>query len=235
MVNSAKNIVQWMGENAALLSVAVTLLLFFLSKKKENDLKTYETKKTEYAKLISLFEKIFSGVQTKKDIVNSMSQKEFYNVGSSLAIFGSRKLYKTYCLYRELSINTHWQSLKYYDENMLIFLWGEMYQIMRKEIGLNRGMQYVDVPNIMFFILNDITKPEYRKKYYEFRYKKMVYRTLIFMSKIDENLPIVWIWNCIIKPPFFILRGIFHMVIKKVFVEPICLMMKKNNWKKHKK
>lgn len=234
-INTVKNIVRWMGENAALLSVAVTLLLFFLSKKKENDLKTYETKKAEYAKLISLFEKIFSGVQNKDDIVHFMSQKEFYNVGSSLAIFGSRKLYKTYCLYRELSINEQWKSLKYYDENMIIFLWGEMYQIMRKEIGLNRGTQYVDVPNIMFFILNDMTKPEYRKKYYEFKYKKMVYKTLIFMSKINENLPIVWVWNCIIKPPFFILRGILHMFIKKVFVEPICLTIKKGDVKKHDK
>lgn len=44
-IEGAKDIVQWMADNAALLSVAATLLLFFLSKKKENGLKIYETKK----------------------------------------------------------------------------------------------------------------------------------------------------------------------------------------------
>ena len=117
-------------------------------------------------------------------IAKSMSQKEFYNVGSSLAIFGSKKLYKTYCLYRELAVNENWQKVKYYDKDMLIFLWGEMYQIMRKEIGLNTATQYVDVPDIMFFILNDITKPEYRKKYYQFKYRKMVFKILIFLFHI---------------------------------------------------
>ena len=42
-IEGAKDIVQWMADNAALLSVAATLLLFFLSKKKENGLKIYET------------------------------------------------------------------------------------------------------------------------------------------------------------------------------------------------
>ncbi|MCD7837248.1 MAG: hypothetical protein LUG83_11540 [Lachnospiraceae bacterium] len=91
-IEGVKDIVQWMTENAALLSVAVTLLLFFLSKEKENELKIYETKKSKYLKLIGLFEKLFSGVKDKKDIAKSMSQKEFYNVGSSLAIFGSKKI-----------------------------------------------------------------------------------------------------------------------------------------------
>jgi len=156
-----------------------------------------------------------------------MSQKEFYNVGSSLAIFGSKKLYKTYCLYRELAVNENWQKVKYYDKDMLIFLWGEMYQIMRKEIGLNTATQYVDVPDIMFFILNDITKPEYRKKYYQFKYRKMVFKILIFAAKIDEDLPTVWLWNCIIKPPIFVIYSIIHMCIKKVIVNPVRFVIRK--------
>lgn len=101
-IEGAKDIVQWMADNAALLSVAAYFYCsFFLARKKKMDWKYIWNKKTEYMKLIGLFEKLFSGVKDKKDIAKSMSQKEFYNVGSSLAIFGSKKLYKTYCLYRE--------------------------------------------------------------------------------------------------------------------------------------
>ena len=98
---------------------------------------------------------------------------------------------------------------------------------MRKEIGLNTATQYVDVPDIMFFILNDITKPEYRKKYYQFKYRKIVFKILIFAAKIDEDLPTVWLWNCIIKPPIFVIYSIIHMCIKKVIVNPVRFVIRK--------
>lgn len=72
LIERGLQVIRWMGNNAALISVAVTLLLFFHSKKKENELKIYETKKNEYAKLIDFFQKTFSPAKKKEDIINSM-------------------------------------------------------------------------------------------------------------------------------------------------------------------
>lgn len=146
----------------ALLSVAVTVLLFVLGKRKENQLKIYETKKEQYAKLLDFYKKLFSKSSNAKDLAKSLSKEDFYELGSSLAVYGSRKMYRKYCFWRELTVNEHWQSQKYYSNDMMIFIIGEMYQIMRKEIGLNKGLQRFDVPNMLLFMLNDITKPEYR-------------------------------------------------------------------------
>ena len=212
IINKLKeNLLDITSAQVALLSVAVTLFLFFLGKKKENELKSYEIRKENYTYLLNLFKELFVNADGSKASL-SFTKEQFYDVGSSLAIYGSKKLYNKYRLYREIVINENIQKLKFYDETISLFLFGEMYQLMRKEIGLNKDLIKINVPSLMVFFLNDITQPENRKKYYQYKYKVFKIQTLMFINKIDSCLFLSWILNCIIKPIFLVISMFVYII-----------------------
>lgn len=209
------------ADQLALISLLVTFLIFIINKSKENKLKIYETRKEEYKKLLSLFQKMFSGIDDTSKLLKDKNVKQlFIDVGTSLAVFGSKKLYKTYCFYRRLSNDEHLQKTKWYSNEMIIFTLGEMYQIMRREIGLNRDFISLDVPEVLSFVLNDITKPDYKKKYYQYHFNKLVLKTIIFWGKIDSHLPLCWVWNYIVKPLFFFIWMIIYIPIRLLILTP---------------
>lgn len=208
------------AEQITLISILVTLVLFTIGKYHENRLRTYETRKEQYAKLMEFFQNIFSSDGSKKNILDRIDKKKYFEVGASLAIFGSRRLYKTYCFYRMLAIDENIQKTKWYEKDMMVYVLGEMYQIMRKEIGQNKGFSQVDVPNILLFAINDMTKPEYQKKYYRYKYNKFVLKTLIFFGKLD-SLPAAFLWERIIKPFAYIIWLIIYLPIRFIILNPI--------------
>ncbi len=210
-------------EQIAIISLAVTLLLFVLGKRAENRIKIYETRKEEYQKLINFFLDIFAN--PKKDfskLTNDKSfQKLFLDMGTSLAIYGSKKLYKTYCFYRWISLDEKVQSNRWYSNDMGMYCLGEMFQIMRREIGLNNELIKVDVPDVLSFYITDFTKPEFKKNFYKYHFRKFLLKSAIFWGKIEDFLPLVWISNYLIKPLFLIIFCIIRFPIKLLIVTPI--------------
>ena len=87
------------ADQIAVISLAVTLLLFVLGKHSENKIKIYETRKEEYRKLMEFFQQIFASKERSSEEIakDEELKKQMLDMGSSLAIFGSKKLYKTYC------------------------------------------------------------------------------------------------------------------------------------------
>lgn len=81
------------ADQIALISIIVTLLLFVIGKYSENRIKIYETRKEQYLKLIELFQDIFSRKESEleKLSTNNEMKKQFFDVGASIAIFGSKK------------------------------------------------------------------------------------------------------------------------------------------------
>lgn len=211
------------ADQIAIISLIFTLLLFALGKISENKIKIYETRKEEYRKLIDFFQKMFAN--TGKDfskLANSPDiKKQFLDIGASLAIFGSKRLYKTYCFYRWLAIDETLHSNRWYSQDMIVYSLGEMYQIMRKEVGLNHDLISVDVPDILAFYINDFTKPEFKKKFYKYHFNKLALKSAIFWGKIEDLIPHVWIQNYIIKPLLFTLFCVISFPIKLLFITPI--------------
>ncbi len=211
------------ADQIALISIIVTLLLFVIGKYSENRIKIYETRKEQYLKLIELFQQIFS--QNKKELEklsnNGEAKKQFFDVGASIAIFGSKKLYKAFCFYRWLALDETLQSNKFYTKDMVIYALGEMYQIMRKEVGLNNDFIAIDIPDMLAFYINDFTKPEFKKKFYEYHFRKFLLKSAIFWGKVEDFLPLVWVSNYIIKPLFLTLFCVIRFPIKLLIVTPI--------------
>ena len=222
-------------DQIAIISLLVTLVLFIVGKFSENRLKRYEARKEQYQKLINFFQLLFSKSNDQKSIskfVDDPKAKEaILDMGVSVAIYGSKKLYKTYYFYRMLSLDTNIQNSRWYTKDMSIYALAEMYKIMRKEIGLNNDLFSVDAPDMLAFYLTDFTKPEYKKNYYKYHYNKFVLKSAIFWGKIENLIPLVWLQNYIIKPFFFSCFCILRFPIKLLIVTPIKLIIKRNKSK----
>lgn len=104
---------------------------------------------------------------------------------------------------------------------MVIFVIGEMYQTMRKEIGLNDELIKVDVPDTLSFMINDTNKPEYKKKYYKYVSDKIALKTIIFFGKLDSGLPFYYIYHCIIVSLFRFIYMPIHLLVKQLIILPI--------------
>ena len=93
-------------EQIALLSLVVSLILYLLGKRYDIKLKKYDAKKQNYENFMALFFDIFKHVKNDQDITkNQELQSKFFQAGSSLAIYGSKKMYKLYVLSRSLEGN----------------------------------------------------------------------------------------------------------------------------------
>ena len=210
-------------DQIALISLAVTLLIFVLGKIHENKIKAYETRKEEYKKLVEFFLLIFNnaGKNPEKLANNKNAKEQYLEMGASLAVYGSKKLYKTYCFYRLISIDENIQKSKWYSKDMSMYCLGELFQIMRKEIGLNNEILKVDVPDILSFYITDFNKPEFKKNFYKYHFKKFLIKSALFWRKIENFLPLVWLSNYLFKPAFLILFYIIRFPIKLFIVTPI--------------
>ena len=82
------------AENVALLSVVITFTIFVLSKNQETRYKKLEDKKTQYLKLINLMQKTFlASVDKKEKDLNSGEMRNlFFDTGSSLLLYGSKRI-----------------------------------------------------------------------------------------------------------------------------------------------
>ena len=222
-------------DQIAIISLLITLALFMAGKFSENRLKRYETRKEQYQKLIDFFKEIALQRHDQKSIsefANDPKVKEhIFDMGASIAIYGSKKLYKTYYFYRMLSIDTNIQQSRWYTKDMLIYALAEMYKIMRKEIGLNNDIFPIAAPDMLAFYLFDFARPEYKKNFYKYHYNKFVIKSAVFWRKIENFLPIIWLNNYIIKPLFFLCFCIIRFPIKLLIITPIKLI---KNWKKSK-
>lgn len=147
------------ADNIALLSVIITVLIFVASRHEELKYKKHDDKKVQYLKLINLMEETFMG--TKKDkkgelILSDELKKQFFDTGSSLLLYGSKKIYRQYLLFREFTNNPLIKQCKYYKDNIIIYIMSEILVTMRKEVGLSYFNSIGNNEALAFFV-NDIS------------------------------------------------------------------------------
>ena len=128
------------SDNIALLSVIITVLIFIFTRIAEIKYKQRDDKKVQYLKLIKLLEETHKGIKTDKKgnaIIGEDTKALFFDTGASLLIYGSKKVYRLYLLFREFTTNPLIKQCKYYDDSVLLFVIAEIFVAMRKEVGLS--------------------------------------------------------------------------------------------------
>lgn len=92
------------ADNIALLSVIITVLIFVATRRVEIKNKKLDDKKTQYLKLIELLKRHLTDVKKDKkgNVVLTEEMKGlFFDTGAALLLYGSKKIYRQYLLFRE--------------------------------------------------------------------------------------------------------------------------------------
>lgn len=147
------------SDNIALLSVIITVLIFIITRHAEIRYKKYDDKKVQYLKLIDLMQKTLSNPPKNKKgelVLTDETRKMFFDTGASLLLYGSKKIYRRYLLFREFATNPLIKQCKYYKDNIVMFIMADMLRTMRKEVGLSY-FNSIGSDEALAFFVNDIS------------------------------------------------------------------------------
>ena len=128
------------ADNIALLSVIITVLIFVISRRAEIRYKKHDDKKVQYLKLIDLTQKTLTVHKKDKKgevILSDELRRQFFDTGASLLLYGSKKIYRQYLLFREFTSNPLIKQCKYYKDDIIMYIMAEILRTMRKEVGLS--------------------------------------------------------------------------------------------------
>ena len=113
------------SDNIALLSVIITVLIFVITRHAEIRYKKHDDKKVQYLKLIDLMQKTLSNPKKDKKgelILSDETKGLFFDTGASLLLYGSKKIYRQYLLFREFTTNPLIKQCKYYKDSIVMFI-----------------------------------------------------------------------------------------------------------------
>lgn len=207
------------ADNVALLSVIITVLIFVASRHEEIRYKKHDDKKVQYLKLIKLMEETFMG--TKKDkkgelILSNNLKKQFFDTGSSLLLYGSKKMYRKYLLFREFTNNPLIKQCKYYKENIIIYIMSEILVTMRKEVGLSYFNSIENNEALAFFVNDISSNPIAKENALDAKFRIRMIKFELAMIDRTKFIFLKTFYISCIKPIF---AGI-SIIFKYIFVIP---------------
>lgn len=147
------------SDNVAFLSVIITVLIFIITRHAEMRYKKYDDKKIQYLKLIELMQKTLYKPEKNKSgeiVLSDDTKKMFFDVGASLLLYGSKKIYRQYLLFRNFTTNPLIKQCKYYKEDIVMFIMADILKTMRKEVGLSY-FNSIKSNEALAFSVNDVS------------------------------------------------------------------------------
>jgi hypothetical protein len=201
-----------------------------MGKRFDIKIKKYDAKKEHYAKFLKLFFEIIQSVKNSEPLAESKeAQAKFFDAGSSLAIFGSRKMYKLYVLSRNLDGNPLLKSSKYYSKDIIVYIYAKIILLIRKEVGLN-GFDTINGNEILAFFINDLgNNPVSLKKYYNMEYKIKMVKAELFFINVISFVHASALYNTFIRPLFSIIFLLFKYILVLPIIRLFMMMFKKES------
>lgn len=197
------------ADNVALLSVLITVLIYLATRHAEIRNKKHDDKKVQYLKLIDLMQKSLAGFKKDKKgetVLTDEMKRLFFDTGASLLLYGSKKIYRQYLLFREFTTNPLIKQCKYYKDSIVMYIMADILKTMRKEVGLSY-FNSIDSNEALAFFVNDISSNPVAKESAmdaEFRIKMIRFE----LAMIDRTRFIFLkrIYTAFIKPVFAAIR-----------------------------
>lgn len=201
MLDKIKSIMEVFGnltsEQIALISVLVTVFLYILGKYNELKFKKHELKKEKYMKFIDLLKETYL---KGGDIFADEEYKEkFFDFGSTIFIYGSKKMYKKYCFFREFS-SDFIKKCKYYNSDVILYLVADMLNQIRKEIGMYTFELPLNFKSISFFTNDIYFNPDINLKWWNSKIRTILIKFELFLYKIERLVLIKILLSILLLP-----------------------------------
>lgn len=198
MIEKIKDIlVNLTSEHIALISVFVTISLYLLGKSDELKFKKHELKKEKYMQFISLLKETY--LKGGDINLNEEWKSKFFEFGSTIFIYGSKKMYRKYCFFREVNSDFIKKS-KYYDSEITLYLIADMLNQIRREIGMYDFEFPLNFKSISFFTNDIYFNPKINLKWWNNKIRVFLIKFELFLYKIVELVPLKIIFIIIILP-----------------------------------
>lgn len=211
MINKIKDIlVNLSSEQIALISVIVTLLIYLLGKHNELKFKKHELKKDKYLQFVDLLKDTY--LKGGDITLDDEYKEKFFDFGSTLFIYGSKKIYKKYCFFREFS-SDFIQKQKYYDKDIVLYLIADLLNQIRKEIGMYNLELPLNFKSISFFTNDIYFNPRISIRWWNSKIKVFLIKFELFMCRIEEIVFLKIIFNILTVPFKMILLILKYLIV----------------------
>lgn len=217
------------ADNVALLSVTITILIFIISRIEETRYKKHEDKKIQYLKLIEFMNMTMRGMKENNgdSTLTDEYRKMFFDVGSSLLLYGSKRIYRRYIFFREFATNSLVKACRYYKEDVAIYIMADILRIMRKEVGLSI-LNNIDGNEALAFFVNDIScNPFAKERELDAKFRIKMIRFELAVDEVVRLLFAKRLVYCFLKPIF---AGIL-IIFRRLVVFPTCKLINNYNGK----
>ena len=218
------------SDNVALLSVIITVLIFIITRHAEMKYKKYDDKKVQYLKLIDLMQKtLYKPEKNERGeiVLSDDTKKMFFDVGASLLLYGSKKIYRQYLLFRNFTTDPLIKQCQYYKEDITMYIMADILQTMRKEVGLSYFNSIKSNEALAFFINDVSSNPIAKENAIDAMFRIKMVRFELMMIDRSRFIYLKQFYKSLIKPIFagitivfkYILLILFGRLILKKFPE----------------
>ena len=207
------------SDNIALLSVIITVLIFVITRHAEIRYKKHDDKKVQYLKLIDLMQKTLSNPKKDKKgevILSDETRRLFFDTGASLLLYGSKKIYRQYLLFREFTSNPLIKQCKYYKDSIVMFIMADILMTMRKEVGLSYFNSIRNNEALAFFVNDISSNPIAKENAMDAKFRIKMIRFELAMIDRTRFIFVKQIYISFIKPIF---AGL-SIILKYILVIP---------------
>lgn len=208
------------SDNIALLSVVITVLIFVITRHAELRYKKHDDKKVQYLKLIDLMQKTLANPAQKDKqgniVLPDETKRLFFDTGASLLLYGSKRVYRQYLLFREFAKNPLIKQCKYYKDSVILFIIADILMTMRKEVGLSY-FNSIDSNEALAFFVNDISSnPVAKENAMDARFRIKMIRFELAVIDRTRFIFIKQVYTSFIKPVF---AGVL-IILKHILIIP---------------
>lgn len=191
------------------MSILVTLLIYLLGKYNELKFKKHELKKEKYMEFINLLKETY--IRGGNLLLDEEMKSKFFDFGSTIFIYGSKKMYKKYCTFREYSSEIV-KKCRYYDSQIILYIVADMLNQIRKEIGLYNFELPLKFKAISFFTNGIYFDPNINYNWWKCKMNLFLVKFELSLYKVVE-MPCIKIIIYFIVLPLKIIKLLLKYII----------------------